>query len=134
MIDAVMYGMMPSANTDNLRNAPPEKRSIKPRKEPAFCRTNSSNRRASTPGVGTCCPKRYTASIASVNRIRVRRSGMRNTLAMASKNFVIGSFVKLPGGSLSGYFSLADHSGRSAGGLDLLAGGFGKHVRRHVNG
>src|SRR5687768_9518175 len=81
-----------------------------------------------------CCPKRYTASIASVNRIRVRRSGMRNTLAMASKNFVIGSLAKLPGGSLSRYFSLADHGGRSAGGLDLLAGGFGKHVRRHVNG
>ena len=31
MIEALMYGMMPIAITENLRNAPPEKTSIAPK-------------------------------------------------------------------------------------------------------
>ena len=34
MIDAVMYGMMPSANTENWVSAPPEKSWTKPRMPP----------------------------------------------------------------------------------------------------
>ncbi len=58
MIDAVMYGMMPSANTATRLSAPPEKRSRKPT-TPAppslknFCRASRS-----TPGTGTYDPNR----------------------------------------------------------------------------
>ena len=51
MIDAVMYGMMPSAKIVR-REVPPENRSKNPKNEPAFCSADSSNRSASTPGVG----------------------------------------------------------------------------------
>src|SRR3984893_15820003 len=33
------------------------------------------------PGMGMCPPTRYTASMASVNRMRLRRSGMQKMLA-----------------------------------------------------
>src|SRR5436190_24346166 len=49
---------------------------------------NSSKRLASTPGIGRWPPMRYTASIASVKKTRFRRSGIRKTLAIASKNFM----------------------------------------------
>src|SRR5436190_7922426 len=49
---------------------------------------NSSKRLASTPGIGRWPPMRYTASIASVKKTRFRRSGIRKTLAIASRNFM----------------------------------------------
>ncbi len=58
MIDEEMYGMMPSANTDNLRSAPPEKMSRNPKIEPADALKNALMACGSTPGVGMCAPSR----------------------------------------------------------------------------
>ena len=58
MIDAVMYGVMPSAKTESRRSAPPEKMSRNPRRPPAFDRKNSSNAVAFSPGVGMWDPIR----------------------------------------------------------------------------
>ena len=44
---------------------------------------------ASIPGTGMCPPRRYTASNPRVNRTRFRRSGILNTLVIASKNFIL---------------------------------------------
>ena len=58
MIDAVMYGVMPSANTDSRRSAPPENTSRNPRRPLWLARKNSSSADASRPGVGMCEPIR----------------------------------------------------------------------------
>ena len=58
MIDAVMYGVMPSAKTDSRRSAPPENTSRKPSRPPALALKNSSRAEASRPGVGMCEPIR----------------------------------------------------------------------------
>ena len=50
MIDAEMYGMIPSANTESRRSAPPEKMSRKPKSEPADALKNSLIAAGSTPG------------------------------------------------------------------------------------
>ena len=80
MIDAVMYGNTPSANTANRDSAPPTNRSMKPRALPGwlnrFCSWATS-----TPGTGMCDPMRNTASIPTVNRNFRRRSGIRKMLA-----------------------------------------------------
>ena len=59
MIDAVMYGMIPSANTANWVIAPPENTCRNDRTPPwsaRFCRSASDPR--SMPGTGTCAPNR----------------------------------------------------------------------------
>ena len=64
MIDAVMYGMIPSANTANWVIAPPENTCRKLRTPPwsaRFCRSFSAPR--SMPGTGTWDPNRYRAII-----------------------------------------------------------------------
>ena len=43
------------------------------------------------PGIGMKAPKRYTASSASVNMSRLRRSGTLKMFATASKNFITPS-------------------------------------------
>ena len=53
-----MYGMIPSAKTDNLRSAPPEKMSRKPKSDPAEDLKNALIAAGSTPGVGMCDPSR----------------------------------------------------------------------------
>ena len=53
MIDAVMYGMMPSAKTDRRRILPPANRSKKPKIEPVWRVRKSCQRMTSMPGVGT---------------------------------------------------------------------------------
>ena len=58
MIDAVMYGAMPIANTESRRSAPPEKTSRKPRMPPELALKNSSSAVGSRPGVGMCEPIR----------------------------------------------------------------------------
>src|SRR5207245_5688434 len=84
MIDAVRYAIIPNAKIVSRRNCPPEKRSTNPRNVPRFCSKNCCSLSAFTPGVGICPPRRYTASRPSVNRIRLRRSGMRKMFASFS--------------------------------------------------
>ncbi len=53
-----MYGMIPSANTESLRSAPPEKMLRKPKIDPADALKNALIAAGSTPGVGMCAPRR----------------------------------------------------------------------------
>ena len=59
MIEAVMYGMMPSPKTAMRVSAPPENRSMKLRNPPVPCASSASCRiRMSTTGTGMCDPSR----------------------------------------------------------------------------
>src|ERR1700731_903679 len=86
MIDEVMYGMMPRAKIVSFRKLPPLKRSKMPRTDPADWVNICSSTAALIPGVGMCAPMRYTASSASVNSTRFRKSSMRNMFFTASTN------------------------------------------------
>ncbi len=118
MIDAVMYGVMPSAKIVRRQNVPPENRSMNPKNDPVFCQKNASNQSASTPGVGMWAPRRYIANSPRVNRTRFRRS--------ENAKYVGDSFEKLvhclpsvaPVLSLGDRF--ANHEGFAARRLDLL--------------
>src|SRR5688572_14260142 len=113
MIDAEMYGMIPRANTDRRLNAPPEKRSRKPKTPELTALKNSDRATGSTPGVGMCEPRRYTASSANVKSTRLRRSSIAQMLRTVSTT--LGT--------------LLDLLATAAGGLDLLARG-----RRELRG
>src|ERR671915_338843 len=72
--------MMPSAKIANWVSAPPENRLISVKAplgslDGGFCR-KSWTASKSTPGTGRWEPSRYTAMIASVNRILPRSSGI----------------------------------------------------------
>src|SRR5712664_1407292 len=86
MIDEVMYGMMPSAKIVKRRKLPPLKRSKMPSTDPADWLNICSSTAVLIPGVGMCAPMRYTASSASVNSTRFRKSSMRNMFFTASTN------------------------------------------------
>ena len=58
MIDALMYGMMPSAKIDICSSAPPENMLNRPRKVPEPWRTIFCITLALTPGVVTNTPIR----------------------------------------------------------------------------
>ena len=58
MIDAVMYGMIPSANTATRPSAPPENRFRKPTTPLAPLLKKLVRAWMFTPGTGTCDPKR----------------------------------------------------------------------------
>ena len=58
MIDAEIYGMMPSANTDSFSSAPPEKKLKKPSSVPCCCLMNLPITTRSTPGVVMKMPMR----------------------------------------------------------------------------
>ena len=59
MIDALMYGMMPSAKIDICSSAPPENMLNRPRNEPeAWFDDLRHDRRGSRPGVVTKTPMR----------------------------------------------------------------------------
>ena len=58
MIDAVMYGMIPSAKTVKRLKLPPANKSTYPRIEPACCSNRRSSAALSMPGVGMCPPMR----------------------------------------------------------------------------
>src|SRR5215470_14688098 len=77
MMEALMYGIMPNEKTENCSKAPPEKRLRNPNSVPFCCSKKAAMAWRSIPGVGTCTPRRYTASIASVNNTRRRSSGTR---------------------------------------------------------
>src|SRR5262245_26227981 len=87
MIDALMYGMMPSAAIENCSSAPPDSRLTKPSTESRICSKNSASALPSMPGVGMTTTARYTASMAKVNRSRRRSSGMRPAFANPSSTF-----------------------------------------------
>ncbi len=89
MIDAEMYGMTPSPKIVECPNAPPENTvtnwAARPAAVPSLtcCSKNFASCSWLTPGTGIQYPMRYTASIASVKRILVRSSAIRNTLMKA---------------------------------------------------
>jgi hypothetical protein len=58
LLDAVMYGMIPRANTATRLRAPPENRFRKPTTPLAPLWKNASRALTSTPGTGTCEPNR----------------------------------------------------------------------------
>src|SRR5215218_3117980 len=87
MMLAVMYGMIPSANTLSRSSAPPENRltSEYTSRWAEFCACSRQLLIASTetPGPGMEAPRRYTAMIARENSSLRRRSGVRNAAANA---------------------------------------------------
>src|SRR5712692_8964917 len=87
MMEAEMYGMMPRANTERRRSAPPEKRSRKPNTPPDMALKNSESATGSTPGVGMWEPRRYTASSPNVYITRRRRSSIAQMLRSVSRRF-----------------------------------------------
>ena len=58
MIEAEMYGMIPSANTVARENAPPTNMSYRPNIVFAWLRNAPAKAAAFTPGVGRCSPSR----------------------------------------------------------------------------
>ena len=58
MMEAVIYGMMPSAKIVKRRKLPPLNRSKMPSTEPADCLKSSSSTLVLIPGVGMCAPTR----------------------------------------------------------------------------
>ena len=58
MIDAVTYGMIPSAKSENCESAPPENRFSRPRTLPPWPWKKSSIALESTPGAGIHEPRR----------------------------------------------------------------------------
>src|SRR5438445_779281 len=120
MIDAEMYGMMPSAKMVRRLRFPPENRSRNPRMPPPCWRKNDSSAWKLIPGTGICPPTRYTASIRKVKMTRFLRSGML-------KMFLIESIISL----LAGHRWTGDHFGAPAGARDLLHGGLAEPVRLH---
>src|SRR5216684_2482049 len=96
--------MMPKEKTENCSRAPPEKRLRKPKRVPFCCSKNAAMAWRSMPGVGTCTPRRYTASIASVNSTRRLSSG---TLEAFWKPLSINCYqFRLPTGGFNFLFGL----------------------------
>ncbi len=88
MIDALMYGMMPSEKIAQFSSAPPLKRlKSAATPPPDFCESVSRNHSCSTawftPGVLMAAPRRTITITASVNRIRRRSSGIFTLLRNA---------------------------------------------------
>ena len=83
MMLAVMYGMIPSAKIEKLSNAPPENRFRNP-SAPCWLAVSFSCEMAieSTPGTRMNTPNRYTATMATTNKILFRRS---STLKMFAR-------------------------------------------------
>ena len=82
MIDALMYGVMLMANTENLLKAPPENKSRSPNKLPLENRFSMTE--ASTPGTGMCTPRRKMMNMIRVKTARFRNSGTFSTFWMFS--------------------------------------------------
>src|SRR5688572_29087353 len=72
-----------------VRKLPPEKRSSTPRRVPATSFQTCSSRSRLMPGALMCAPRRYTARMPSVNKMRRRSSGTLNILRTAAKNLSI---------------------------------------------
>ena len=80
MIEALMYGMMPSEKTAQFSSAPPLKRlKSAATPPPALCddvRNQSCRTAGLTPGVVIAAPSLTTTMTARVNKIRRRSSGI----------------------------------------------------------
>src|SRR5207247_4406486 len=63
------------------------KRSRNPNTPPCMALKNSARATGSTPGVGMCDPRRYTASRPNVNSTRLRRSSIAQMLRSVSRRF-----------------------------------------------
>src|SRR5918996_4293406 len=118
--------MMPSAKIANWVSAPPENRLISVKAplgslDAGFCR-KSWTASKSTPGTGRWEPSRYTAMIATVNRILPRSSGILKALRKADS---IRGFPLLCG--------LDDLYG-TAGGRELGGRGGREGVGPHLQG
>src|SRR6185503_5310011 len=122
MIEAEMYGMIPSAKIVSRLRLPPEKRSRNPRIPPPCCRKNDSSAMKLIPGTGMCPPMRYTAIIRKVKTTRFLRSGMLKMFFRDSN---------MPSSLLRGR---RDHLGAAARAGDLLQGRLAEPVRLHDEG
>src|SRR5258706_5589995 len=122
MIEAEMYGMIPSAKIVRRRRFPPENRSRKPRMPPPCCRKNDSSAWKLIPGTGMWPPTRYTASMMNVNRTRLRRSGMLKMFLIESNIASLSSAARRGGG---------DDLRPAAGTRDLLGGALAELVCLH---
>src|ERR1017187_679647 len=105
MIEAVMYGIMPSPKTVNFRRLAPANKSARARAEPEFALKYCASASALMPGVGMNAPRRYTASSPSVNSTRLRRSGMRKMLAIFS-NIKTSGLARKPAVAGSSFIGL----------------------------
>ena len=79
MIEALIYGWMPSAKIVIWLKAPPENKSMKPMTFPPrsmSCRKNASNAWSSIPGSVMWAPRRYTIKNNAVKMMRCRNSGI----------------------------------------------------------
>ena len=75
MIDAVMYGMIPSANSAIRDSPPPLKRFRKPRMlEPPNCSWTALTASTLMPGTGMWAPRRYSARMNAVKASFLRIS------------------------------------------------------------
>ena len=74
MIEAEMYGMMPSAKMVKRDSAPPENMLNMPRMPPCWPLNSSASTFGSMPGTGMCAPMRNTTSAPSRNSSRFFRS------------------------------------------------------------
>jgi hypothetical protein len=74
MIDAEIYGMIPSAKIVNRDKAPPENMLNMPRMPPCCLLKSSARTCESIPGTGMCAPIRYTTRAPSRNQSRRFRS------------------------------------------------------------
>src|SRR5262249_30066172 len=92
MIDAVTYGMIPSAKIEKRESAEPENRFSSPSSEPPLPLKKFSICAASTPGAGSHEPNRYAERTAAVNRSRRRRPGPRHALASQENNGLLLAF------------------------------------------
>src|SRR6478735_7691683 len=88
MIDAVMYGMMPSAKIESLRSAPPENRFTSEYRPDVswFAFRQVWTLPKSTNGAGMKDPRRNRAMMPSVKKIFRRRSGVRKIRPTALNN------------------------------------------------
>ena len=77
MIDALMYGITPSAKTVSLASAPPVNISKNRRIEPCCASKKAVSAAPSIPGVGICAPSRKIRSIANVKKMRCLSSSIR---------------------------------------------------------
>src|ERR1700733_15707702 len=119
--------MMPRAKMVSRRKLPPLNISMNPKIPPAFCWKYSCSRLKSTPGVGMCPPNRYTANKPNVKKMRFRRSGIRNILAIVSKSFIWSYLDRIS------ELLASDHVSTAAGLLELFQSRFRKYVRPHFN-
>ena len=84
MIDAVMYGMMPRAKMVSRRKLPPENRSMKPRNDAAVLFKELLQTVRVDAGRGNVRPEAINRQQPSVNRTRLRRSGIRKMFASSN--------------------------------------------------